>query len=104
MKVEILYFPGCPNHQSTAQRVREVAQEMGVDVDITERDVTGVEDPAALGFRGSPTVLIDGKEIESTVTEPTAKLGCRTFSSGTGVPEKELLMQAMAEAARDRPG
>lgn len=92
MRIKILYFPGCPNHRATVQRVREVADELGIAAEIVERDISDVADLVALSFRGSPTVLIDDKEIESTVTEPTAKLSCRTFRSGTGMPDKELLM------------
>ncbi len=95
MKIEILYFSGCPNHEPTVQRVREVAQELGIDAELVLRDVAEVDDPAALGFRGSPTVLVEGREIEAAATEPTANLGCRTFSTGSGVPDRSLLVQAM---------
>lgn len=99
-KVEIPYFEGCPNHHPTVERVREVAEALDVEADITEHDVSGVADPASLGFRGSPTVLVDGKDLEAETTEPTSNLGCRAFSGGAGIPERAVVERALQAADR----
>jgi hypothetical protein len=39
MKVEVLYFDGCPNHAVTVERVREVLREEGVEAEVVEVNV-----------------------------------------------------------------
>ena len=62
MKVEILFVEGCPNHAETAARVNSVAEALGLQVEIVETKVDPGRIPS--GFCGSPTVLIDGVDIE----------------------------------------
>ncbi len=97
MKVEILYFEGCPNHAPTVQRVREAADALGVDVEVIERNVGEIDDAASVGFRGSPTVLVAGREVEPGTGEATSSAACRTFSSGTGVPDRAVIEKALRD-------
>src|SRR6266849_9434331 len=59
MKVEVLYFEGCPNHAPTVDRVREELQSNGLPNEIREVEVRTQAEAEALGFLGSPTVRID---------------------------------------------
>ncbi len=97
--VEILFFAGCPNHAPTVQLAREVLSELGLDAEIREIPVETSEDAEARRFVGSPSVRVNGKDIElDAQTRTDFGLSCRMYESG-GVPPKELLIEALREAA-----
>ncbi len=99
MNIQVLYFTGCPNHGPTVERVRELVQQLGIDAQINEMEVTARDDPAALKFAGSPTVLVDGRDIEPAQRQsPAYAFGCRTYN-GQGVPPAAMIEPALREAA-----
>lgn len=77
----MLYFDGCPNWQTTAAHLAELAGEFGLR--INRRRVETPEEAATIGFRGSPTVLIDGRDPFATGTEPVG-LACRLYPTPDG--------------------
>ncbi len=63
MKVELLYFDGCPSWVATDLALREALQRLGrTDVTIDRVRVETPQEAEARGFVGSPTVLIDGRD------------------------------------------
>lgn len=99
MKIEILYFEGCPNHEPTVQRVRQIVDVLSVEATVTLRQVEASDDLAALGFCGSPTVLVNGQDIDPAQRDgATYGFGCRTFD-GQGVPGDAMIEAAVREAA-----
>lgn len=95
MKVEVLYFEGCPNHAPTLQLVRQVVGELGLDAEVEEAEVKTPEDVAERRFLGSPTVLVDGVDIEPRARERTDfAFACRTYD-GRGVPPRELIVKGL---------
>ncbi|GAB4108683.1 MAG: hypothetical protein Kow00105_16280 [Phycisphaeraceae bacterium] len=113
MNIEVLYFDGCPNHEPTVARVREVVRKLGVDAHITEVRVSQDDDCVALKFLGSPTVLVNGRDIDPACREGVRYgFACRTFD-GQGVPPDFMIERAILEALsesseteqrQDRPG
>lgn len=81
MDVTVLHFDGCPNWQTVHQRVSALADELGIAV--TLREVTSPEDAEAVGFRGSPTVLVDGRDVFAHGDEPVG-LSCRIYQTPDG--------------------
>ncbi|CAN5461741.1 hypothetical protein BH23ACT6_BH23ACT6_23760 [soil metagenome] len=81
MDVTLLHFDGCPSWQTTDQRLRELADEHGFDV--THRKVETPEAAEELSFRGSPTVLIDGRDPFADGDEPVG-LSCRIYQTPDG--------------------
>jgi len=99
MKIDVLYFAGCPNHKPTVERVRQVINRLGVAAELREVELTQDDDPAAMKFLGSPTVLIDGRDIDPSQRAGAGYgFGCRTFG-GTGIPPVEMIEQAVREAS-----
>ena len=99
MKVQVLYFTGCPNHGPTVQRVREIVRRLDIDAQISEVAVTAHDDPAAMAFIGSPTVLVDGRDIDPAQRQsPDYAFGCHTYN-GQGVPPAAMIEAALREAA-----
>lgn len=98
MKVEVLYFDGCPNHGPTVRLVRAVAEELSLNAVVEEVRVRNHEDAAQLRFLGSPSVRIDGIDIEPSARSKAANaFACRVYS-GQGMPPRELLVAALMEA------
>src|SRR5262245_12364636 len=99
MKVEVLYFTGCPNHDATVGLVHEVARELGLRVTVKELEVTSAEDAARVRFLGSPSVHVNGIDIEPSARSSTGyAFACRTYGD-LRVPPRELLVAALKEAA-----
>jgi copper chaperone CopZ len=109
MKIEFLYFDGCPNHLLMLERVKECLDLEGLAAEVVEVNVP--DDPTArsLGFLGSPTVRIEGLDIE-----PSARLSkefgmmCRTYTdtegcTRVGLPSRQLIQTALREAADGQP-
>ncbi|HSM92587.1 MAG TPA: hypothetical protein VLT47_06820 [Anaeromyxobacteraceae bacterium] len=64
MKVEILMSPGCRHGQRTMQLVGEILRETGLAA-VVEATVVATEvDAARLAFPGSPTLRVDGIDID----------------------------------------
>lgn len=98
--VRLIYFEDCPNWRVADVRLKEALVSVGADPDavIYER-VTSVAQAEALGFRGSPTILIDGIDPFSGPDAP-AGLTCRIYRTAMGVvqpaPTVEQLRAALA--------
>ncbi len=97
--VEILYFEGCPHLAETVALAREVVAESGLDAEIREIPVSDEAEALRMKFLGSPTVRVNGADIEPDARERTGfALSCRLYG-GSGVPPKALLVEAIRELA-----
>ena len=81
MEVTLLYFDGCPNWRTADQRVSALAEDLGITV--TRRKVSTPEEAEAMGFRGSPTILVDGRDVFARGNEPIG-LSCRIYQTPDG--------------------
>ncbi len=62
--VQVQMSPGCGHGQKTLDLVRRVLDELAPNAEIETVTVATMHDAERLGFRGSPTVLVDGADIE----------------------------------------
>jgi hypothetical protein len=99
MKVEVLYFAGCPNHAATVERVREELQSYRLPKEIREVEVRNQAEAEALEFLGSPTVRINGADIEPEARHLTNYgMSCRTYVEGaarSGLPSRDLIRRVL---------
>jgi hypothetical protein len=99
MKVEILYLAGCPNHLPAVSRALEALRQEGAPADVVEVEV---KDAATAGFLGSPTIRVDGWDVEPAARSAQAcGLACRTYindGNRAGVPPIEWIRAAVREA------
>ncbi len=49
MKIEVLYFEGCPNHRLAVERVKEVLKQEGLRADISKANVPNAARAQAVG-------------------------------------------------------
>lgn len=105
MRIEVLYFEGCPNHLPTLERIHQVLREEGCDAKVREVLVPDVETAHNVRFLGSPTIRVNGVDIEPTAKErKDFGLMCRRYANG--IPSHELIREAVRSAqlqSRDAP-
>ena len=85
MKVTIQYFDGCPHWKLADQRVRRVLEGMSAgDVTLDYELIDSPETAERVGFHGSPTILVDGRDPFVTGIEQVA-MSCRVFRTEDGI-------------------
>jgi hypothetical protein len=102
MKVEVLYFDGCPNREALLARLRELLASTGVAADIEQVAVEDCDVAIRQRFLGSPTVRIDGQDVEPGA-EQRRDFGikCRLFATPDGLrgtPPDEWVLAALQHA------
>ena len=97
MTIEVLYIPGCPHHQPTVKRVRKVLASESVADEVREVPVKTEVEAQSLEFPGSPTVRVNGRDIEPNRTA-TAVFACRLYADGAGIPSEDILRAAISHA------
>ncbi len=79
------YFDGCPNWQLARDRLREALRSTsGDDGAVTYEKIETPEQAEQRRFRGSPTILVDGRDPFADEEAPVG-LSCRLFQTEAGV-------------------
>ena len=88
IKIDIQYFNGCPNSSEMIHRVKEAIKGGEEKIEFNEVLVESNEHAEKIKFRGSPTVLINGEDLEGRAEPEAASLNCRVYENGLpGVEE-----------------
>ena len=103
MHVELLFWEGCPSHPRALADLRAALAAEGLDPgEVVVREVTTEEQAAREGFVGSPTIRIDGVDVQDPGAEP-AGLACRVFRRRDGrispTPDPADLREAIRAAS-----
>jgi len=102
MHVEVLVVPDCPHAETATAVVRRALDELELSqVPVTTMVVTGQAQAEQLGFVGSPTVMIDGRDPFADPAQSPG-LACRLYRDGTtltGTPPAEPIRRALRQAA-----
>lgn len=96
MQVELLYFDGCPNWRLAEERLEHALVQAGRDdVRVMRRQISTPEQAEVAGFRGSPTVLVNGRD---PFADPDAPIGlsCRIFRTEAGFAGAPTVEQLLA--------
>jgi len=97
MRIEVLYVPGCPNFQPALERIAKLLVSEAVRADIERVPVNSDADAKALNFPGSPTIRVNGTDVEPEHKNATG-LACRLYANSGGVPSEEMLRLALSRA------
>ena len=98
MRVELMFADGDPAAMPARQNLVEVLTEDAFETPIQMIAVGSEEDAALLEMRGSPTIRIDGADIDPDWDGPIG-LGSRSYAAGEGpVPDKALIRRAVERA------
>lgn len=84
--VELLYFEGCPNHDSFLPHLEQLLAGLGVDSPVRLVEVGSDEDAQRLRFLGSPSLRINGHDVEPGAdTRQGYGLQCRLYNTPQGL-------------------
>jgi hypothetical protein len=105
MEVELLFWDGCPSHPAALADLRAALAELGADpAAVAVREVASEADAAAETFVGSPTIRIDGRDVQPPGAEPSA-LTCRIYRRRDGryspTPDPDDLRDALRAALEE---
>jgi hypothetical protein len=97
--IELLSWEGCPSHPEARVLLEEVLAERGIDTPIEMREVRTHEEAVELRFPGSPTIRIDGRDVDPVGAVSTPALTCRIYRFPDGrvspVPSRQQLEEAL---------
>jgi hypothetical protein len=100
MKVELLHFEGCPNYEALLPRLRELVAEADPGAEVELRRVETIEAAEEERFLGSPTVRVDGDDVDpGAAARSDFGLECRLYRSESGyspVPPEEWIRAALS--------
>jgi hypothetical protein len=86
MRIEVLYFDGCPNHAPTVEQVKQITADLGVQERVEEIEVTSLDQAQQLRFLGSPTVRVNGVDIDPSARQRTNYgLSCRFYCNADSI-------------------
>jgi hypothetical protein len=69
-RVELLWFADCPNHEAVRESVRAILDEVAPEAEFADLDATDPTLAARLHFPGSPTVRVNGVDVEPGFADP----------------------------------
>lgn len=104
MKVEVLSVQDCPTHAAAVKLVSEILCSERIAADVHEILVLDHNMATALRFRGSPTIRINGRDVDEKLAgADKASLSCRFYegSERIGLPPAELVRQAIIRAREE---
>lgn len=97
MNVTLLYFDGCPSWELAQHRLSALAADLGFHLE--QRKVDTPQEAEATGFRGSPTILVDGRDVFAEGHEPVG-LSCRVYQTPDGPSGAPTVEQLRAVLTR----
>jgi hypothetical protein len=103
MRVELLFWAGCPSYPKALSDLRTALADAGIDPDcVIVREVQTDNDAATERFIGSPTIRIDGADVQPPGEEPVG-LTCRVYRTRDGryspTPDPADLREALLSAS-----
>ena len=98
--VELLWFADCPNHPAARTMLEEVIADLAPGTPIRDIDATDPATALNVRFPGSPTIRVDGRDIDPTYVDPgdyTPR--CRLYRTAaglSGLPERRWIVDALS--------
>jgi hypothetical protein len=83
--VKVLYTEGCPHYDALLPRLQRLVEEAGLRPDLHLVRVDNPEQARRLRFLGSPTVRVNGRDVEpDAAARADVGLGCRLYRGPDG--------------------
>ncbi len=86
MEIEFLYWDGCPSHPEARQLLDDVLAARELDVEVKVREVRTQAEAEELRFPGSPTIRVDGRDVDPDGASARPALNCRIYRKPDGGP------------------
>jgi hypothetical protein len=106
-RVEFLWWEGCPSHEQAHAQLRSVMTEEGLDPDAVElREIDTDAAARSESFVGSPTIRVDGRDVQPPLQDATVALTCRVYRLRDGryspIPDPDDVRAALRDARPER--
>ncbi len=101
VRIEVLVSEGCPHAEAAIRLARAVAGRFGRGITVDRVEVDTPDKAADLGFLGSPSIRVNGMDVEGPMTAE-GSLCCRLYEDGMGVPREWLVEAAVLRALSPR--
>lgn len=99
MRVELLFWDGCPSYPEARSLLDEVLTTRRIEADVELVEVRTQQEAEELRFPGSPTIRVDGRDVDETGAGSRPALNCRIYRLPDGkvspVPSREQLEAAL---------
>lgn len=102
--VDLLFFPECPNVGVARDQLRRAFAAVGLPPAWNEHDISAADAPKDLRVCGSPTILVNGRDV--TGDTPTGGAACRIYAASgeRGAPPLDAIAAALrAESVASPP-
>jgi hypothetical protein len=97
-RIEVLVFDACPNTHAAVERARVAVALAGVPAEITVVHVESEEEVTHWRFLGSPSVRVDGVDVDPTAVARDFGMQCRLYAvegRREGVPPVHWIVAAL---------
>ena len=104
MDITLLTFDGCPNGKPARVLLRRTLAELGLTAAIRNAVIKNEVQAEEQHFLGSPTIQINGRDIEVHRRSDEASFSCRMYQTkegSSGIPPKDMLVAALNEAREE---
>jgi hypothetical protein len=102
VRVELLYFDGCPNYEALLPHLERLLRVAEIPVEIALRNVPDEAAARRERFLGSPTIRVDGRDVEPGAEDRNDyALTCRLYRTNAGLrgaPSDEWILHALTRA------
>ena len=100
MKIDLYYWEGCPSYPEAQALLEQVLADRGLETEIELREVRTQAEAEELRFPGSPTIRIDGRDVDPAGAGARPALACRIYHLEDGrispIPSRKQLEAALA--------
>lgn len=99
VRIELYFWEGCPSYPEAKDLLEQVLADHGLDATVEMREVRTHAEAAELRFPGSPTIRIDGRDVDPVGAQAAPALTCRIYRLPGGrvspIPSREQLEEAI---------
>jgi hypothetical protein len=102
--VTFLFYEDCPSHELALERLREVLDEEGIAAEVEVVKVESEEQAQERHFVGSPTILLNGQDVDPPPPDSYYTLTCRAYHLEDGrispLPSRDTIRRAIDAAMK----
>lgn len=106
VKIELLYFDGCPNHEVALMNLREALSELAIEAEIKLIHVDDDEAAKKHKFLGSPSIRIGHVDLEDK-GDGEYSMQCRRYADGDrviGYPPRAMIVKKLVTHMKSKEG
>jgi len=104
MKIDLLYFDGCPSWHNALANLENVLDEEGLAIPVNLVEVKTDQESSATKFLGSPSIQFNEQDLWPE-ERSSYLMNCRVYKTADGLkgwPTVDLLREKIHELIKDK--